>query len=121
MLKKEKRLGTKLFPAVVGRGRMFQGRFFSLKVLNAQAEMKEKSKSHFSVVISKKVAPLAVTRNLIKRRGLAVIKPYLPEIEKKAGKNVIFGAFFAKKGVEKASFQEIKSDLAELVSSSLIH
>jgi len=65
----------------------------------------------FSFVVSKKVAAKAVERNRIKRRGYEAINELL-----KKGFNKKSGVFFAKKGISKLTFKELKEEIKSLLS-----
>lgn len=67
-------------------------------------------KSRFSVVVSKKVAKTAVSRNLIKRRFYSVIEG-LP-----APKNPYIAIVYVKKEAVKASFAQISTELKSTLS-----
>jgi ribonuclease P protein component len=61
------------------------------------------------ISVSKKVAKKAVTRNLIKRRVRAVVKPLLPKLPPKAYLLV------ARPGAEEIRGAALKEELAELL------
>ncbi len=65
------------------------------------------------MVISKKVAAKAVARNLLKRRGMAVLREFL----KKYPGFSLAAILFAKKGAEDLSFAAQKEELYSLLSS----
>jgi len=81
--------------------RRFQGAYFSLATASAPVV-----KAAF--VVSKKVAPLAVTRNLIKRRSRAALSPLAAALRPS------HYVFYAKKEATTASFSEIKNDIEKL-------
>jgi len=64
-----------------------------------------------SVVISKKVARLAVSRHLLKRRILAVLRPYA------SGKTVL--VVHVRPGAASMPFPELKDELNSLLRSIL--
>jgi ribonuclease P protein component len=67
-------------------------------------------KSRFSVVVSKKVAKTAVSRNLIKRRFYAVIES-LP-----VPQNPYIAIVYVKKEAVKASFTQISAEVNSILS-----
>ena len=67
-------------------------------------------------VVSKKVAPRAVDRNLIKRRCRAAGREHLKKIPTSAA-----FVFYAKKGAGEASFTELKREIATLVENACEH
>ncbi len=67
--------------------------------------------SRFSFSVSKKVCPTAVERNKQRRRGYSVLQ------DKSLTLNPGFKCFFVfKKGSGKIKFEEIKKEVAELLS-----
>lgn len=81
--------------------RRIHGAYFSLAVAPAPAV-----KAAF--VVSKKIAPRAVTRNLVKRRSRASLSPLIARL---APAHYVF---YAKKEAVAASFSEIKNDIGKL-------
>lgn len=91
--------------AVIGRGRYFQGRVFTLKYLPST-----KQNFRFSVVVGSKVSKKAVIRNRIRRRVKSVVWQHVSTLP-------LFDVlFFAKKGSEKSNFLEIKEDVYFLLN-----
>lgn len=69
---------------------------------------KDKIKPNYTIVVSKKIVSGAVSRNLLKRRIREAIKSV-------STKNSPKGIFYTKKGIEKLSFQKIKSEISSLI------
>lgn len=83
------------------RGRPFFSKYFTIKAIKGP-----ENDFRYTVIVSKKVLKLAVDRNKFKRRVRSIIGSQLAQIKKKIDFVVV-----AKKGVEKASFTEIKEDI----------
>lgn len=64
-----------------------------------------------AVVVAKAVARRSVDRHLLKRRALAVMRPFYTE-----GRYVVV---YAKKGAPTLSFKALKEELTSLLSRSL--
>lgn len=101
MLPKSLRLSRQEFPDTRGLKRV-TSRHFSISYGDA-------TKGGVAVVISKKVARLAVSRHLLKRRVLAVLRPYVTEhrvlvVHTRAGAGII-------------PFPELKDELLSLIQS----
>lgn len=107
MLAKKQKIPKKLFGEVIKLGRNFHSPNLSLKLLRALAGKK------FSFVISKKVSPLAVKRNLLKRRGFAVIKKILGEIKEPAT-----GIIFLKSSAKELNFSQMEKEIVKLFSEA---
>jgi len=86
---------------------MKSGGLFSSKHLSLKALKVGSSKSEVRVVVSKKVAPSAVSRNRLRRR----IRGLFEEI----GPKSIQAIFFAKKGVNEISLKELREEINHLV------
>lgn len=84
------------------KGGFLNSPFFTLRFLKNPLKL-----THFSVVVSKKVAKTAVSRNKIRRRAYSVLG--------KNVKNPYFIILFGKKGVEKATFAEVEADIKKLL------
>ena len=120
MLKKSNRLTTKLFPRVIKEGQGFHGKFFSLKLVRARNVSGGTSLgTRFSVAVSKKIDTRAVVRNRIKRRALSVLRKILPVLAGSFPES-FHGVLIAKKGVETATFKDIKDDIEHLFKASII-
>lgn len=111
MILKSNRLSSRDFELVMKKGRIFNSALFSLKTLKNKDFLGIKA----SVVVSKKVAKTAVLRNKIRRRVYSVVGKEL-----KNSKNPYFLIFFAKKGAEKASFNDQKLEILNLLENSKI-
>lgn len=84
------------------KGGSLNSSFFSVRLLKNPL-----NSIHFSVVVAKKVAKTAVSRNKIRRRVYSILGKNI--------KNPYFIILFGKKGVEKATFVEVKEDIEKLV------
>ena len=85
-------------------GRRFHGAFVTLSVASL-----EKGPARYSCVVSKKVSPLATTRNLIKRRCRnAVVAAGVPDAP-------LALVFTAKQGAKEAAYKDIAKDIADLI------
>lgn len=105
MIPRSLRIPRELFNT---KGSFLHGELFTLKIsLNPESQ-----KTLISTSVSKKVANSAVTRNKIRRRVYSVINEIINSLPK--GKLLFFQA---KKGVEKASFDQIKSEVIKLTDS----
>jgi ribonuclease P protein component len=113
MLPHSQRLSTAVFDEVFKSGRLVHTGLFTVKVKSTTGT------SRFAVSVSKKIAKNAVDRNKIRRRTYSAIGVVLKG--KKSIKKPICGVFVSKKGVEKASMDEIKADiLAFFVKNGLL-
>ena len=102
MLPKNKRIRKEYFDQIMRVGRVFHSTHFSLRVLFG-------SKTGFAVVVSKKIAPLAVGRNKLRRRAYSVVGKVLPRVKK-----VALGVLSAKSGAAAQSFSDQKQEILEL-------
>lgn len=92
------------------KGAIVHGSLFSLRFLKNPLNT-----SAFSVVVAKKVAKTAVSRNKIRRRCYSILKKVQESLN-----NYYFIILFAKKGVEKASFADVKADIEKLAAKVLV-
>ena len=106
------RVTKALFPELMAKGALCSTALLSMRFLPADT-----SPSRFSVTVSKKVAKLAVDRNRIRRRVSAALAPLTPTFSKT---NFYIGVISAKSGIEKASFPQIRTELAELLKKARI-
>ncbi|TSC84532.1 MAG: hypothetical protein G01um101417_197 [Parcubacteria group bacterium Gr01-1014_17] len=102
MFKKNNRITTAEFKQLGRPLRVFHTVFFSVRVHKIVGEGKK-----FAVVVSKKVVPTAVGRNLIKRRLYALLQEYIVSVPPSTAMVV-----FVKKEAAKASFQELKDSFS---------
>jgi len=102
MLPKKQRMNTRLFKEIFKRGKNYHSGFLGAKIFI----LKKGEKERFAFVVSKKIDKKASTRNLLKRRGYAIIKEFLPKI-----KTPVMVIFILKKGSEKLSFEEYKEEI----------
>ncbi|MCX6787915.1 MAG: ribonuclease P protein component [Candidatus Kaiserbacteria bacterium] len=100
MFPQRERLPRAKFPAALSSGRRLSSVNFSV-VLPKEAH-------GYAVIVSKKVARLSVTRHLIKRRVLVTLRALAPRPPALI--------VFPKAPVSKMSVQDIKAELAVLLS-----
>ena len=99
------------------KGAIVHGSLFSLRFLKnlPERDLVERAgplnTTHFSVVVAKKVAKTAVSRNKIRRRCYSILKKVQESLN-----NYYFIILFAKKGVEKATFAEVRADIEKLAT-----
>lgn len=107
MLPKKNRLRRKReFEEVLRKGTVAKGKFFVLRIKDSKSEF-----SRFGFVVSTKISKKAVVRNKVKRRARNIVRELLESLRKN-----IDGVFIALPGVEKASFDEMKSDILSLLN-----
>ena len=83
---------------------------FSFRYSFAPPNSKILPKNRFIFVISGKVCPSAVKRNLIKRRMRAIIREETPNL-----KSNVTGVFIMRREAITASFQDLKKSVAETI------
>ena len=110
MIPKKSRINREDFEKMMKMGRLCNGGLFSLRFLKNTGKS-----THFSVVVSKKVAKTAVSRNKIRRRAYSLLRKAFKNSE-----NPYFLALFAKKGVEKATFSEVEGEVLVLLEKAKI-
>lgn len=109
MLKKANRIGKKDFSSIMKDAKSRTSTLFSFR---ASKKFFSNKGFNFSVVVSKKVARNASIRNLIRRRAYNAIDDL---IKKDGSKFKGSGIFIAKNSVSKASFQDIKKEIASFL------
>lgn len=102
MIPKTSRINREDFEKIMKKGGFLNSPFFTLRFLKNPLNT-----THFSVVVSKKVAKTAVSRNKIRRRAYSILRKY--------AKNPYFAILIGKKGVEKATFSEVEADIKKLL------
>lgn len=105
MLKKEERLTVSDIEAL-SHGKSVFGTLISMRFMAAPASTQ---KSKFSVSVSKKVAPLAVDRNRIRRRTYAAL-----EKTQKSIKNPVYAMLMPKKEFLKVPFGTITQEVESI-------
>jgi ribonuclease P protein component len=110
MIPKTSRISREDFEKVMKKGGFLNSSFFTFRFLENPLKS-----THFSVVVSKKIAKTAVSRNKIRRRVYSIIKKHTKELKKP-----YFITFFAKKGVETAKFNEVEQDILKILEKSKI-
>jgi ribonuclease P protein component len=101
MLPKRQRLTRSGFKEALIGGSIVHTPHFSARV----NKVNKTEKPRYSCVVSKKVAPLATDRNLIRRRVM--------DAARGGAKSAIF---YAKKDAGKISFQELKSEIGKIIN-----
>jgi ribonuclease P protein component len=99
-----------LFSEVAARGALFSSPHFSFRVL---LNKKEDTIFRFTFVVSSKVANKAVLRNLLKRRGRAIVRETL----RLAKAQPCSGIFYVKKGANLLSYEDMKKEIVKLLSN----
>lgn len=92
------------------KGGFLNSPFFTLRFLKNPLKL-----THFSVVVSKKVAKTAVLRNKIRRRTYSILKKLTKNSKNPLAGQAYFIILFGKKGVEKATFAEVEADIKKLL------
>ncbi len=119
MIPKNQRISRENFEIIMKKGGLTNSGLFSLRFLkNLPAQDRTdlegpENTTHFSVVVSKKVAKTAVLRNKIRRRGYSVLGKM-----RKSLNNPYFIILFAKKGAEKATFAETEAQILEILKKA---
>lgn len=111
MLPKKRKIGIRLFPIISRTGKNISSEHFSFRFVKTPG-MRE---SRFSFVVSGKVSKKATERNLLKRRGYAIIQnnDALKQIS-------VAGVFFAKSGATKLSYNDLKQEINDLLTRAHI-
>ncbi|MDO8493306.1 MAG: ribonuclease P protein component [bacterium] len=98
--------------AVLKEGRLVHSDNLSLKYLKAKG-LPSNPKSHYSFVVSAKTAKLAVTRNLLKRRGRHIVDKLVSMF--KAPFDFVF---FFKPGATKIDFESLEKEIVVIFKKS---
>ena len=104
MLKRCHRMNRDAFSSVKTEGVSHYGAHAALTYTTKPA-----STSTFAVVVSRKVAPTAVARHVIRRRVYEVLREMLPLLTRP-----VQGIVFVKPGSAKLPFRQLKHELQEL-------
>ncbi len=83
------------------------------KFLYAKTSKKDREKTTFAIVVSKKDEKTSVGRHLIKRRISGYIEKNLAKIDPKVKKTIVF---FMKKGNGPLDYKEIKKDVEFVIN-----
>ncbi len=102
MLPKSKRLTTEEIESL-SNGKSVFGTLISMRAIKSDT-------LKFAVSVSKKVVPLAVDRNRLRRRIYAALPSLIPEI-----KTPVFIMFMPKKEILVASMDVLKSEIGALL------
>ncbi len=105
MLPKRNRIGSEFFKNLFKKGIIVDSQWFSIKYIKGNKE-----DFKVSIIVSKKVSPTAVERNLLKRRFLSII------LEEKSLLIKGFSyVFYLKRGVEKIPRNTLFSEVSEKI------
>jgi ribonuclease P protein component len=104
MLARKNRVKRPEFEGILQKSAVFHTAYFSLRVKQGS----DAANSHAAVVASKKVAASAAERNLLKRRGRAILSGLLPHLSPQT--SIIL--FYKKEGV-KIPFVELKETVTK--------
>jgi len=107
MLPKEYRLNRSDFDPIFKKGRRIRGRNFSLIVLPSE---NKNEPSKIGIIVTRKVAKLAVDRNKLKRQIRNTINQYIPKTLS-PGHKIIVTAFPPQEPIK---YEQIKEELIEL-------
>ncbi len=102
-LPKKQRLEKKLIREILQKGRTVHNNNISLKYL-----IKSDRQKAFAFIVSAKTVKKAVNRNLLKRRGRAIVFKLLPRIEKG-----LLALIFFKKGSKELSFCSLEAEITQ--------
>lgn len=109
MLPRKLRVHKDEFEEVLKKGLSFHSAHLSLRGIKKS----DVSPSKFSVAVSKKVAPQAVDRNLLRRQAISVIEKHFPGLKKGVSAILSF-----KTGSLGLSFNQIKIEIVALLKQS---
>lgn len=90
-----------------------QGKFVSLKFFTLGFLENTLLFSRFAIIVPKKIAKLAVTRNSIKRKTTEIIRLNLEKI--KIGYNIVF---IAKPTIKRKNYQDLSDDIRHLLEKA---
>jgi ribonuclease P protein component len=105
MIPKKHRLSQQDFKKYLGKTRVLNGTHLYIRF-----SLTDLPNTHFSVVVSKKIAKTSVLRNKIKRRAYAVVSEYLDIFPKGFICMVFMG-----KGSSSLSYRDLSKELQELL------
>ncbi|KKT62104.1 MAG: ribonuclease P protein component [Candidatus Vogelbacteria bacterium RIFOXYD2_FULL_44_9] len=111
MLPKKQRIKKGDFAELIRSGRSFYSPNLTLRAMKDNREVK--TKSLMAVVVSKKVATKAVTRNFLKRRlKYALVK------KSKELRNGFLIAFWLKKDLSKTKYADFEAEVVALLKQA---
>lgn len=105
MLPQKQRLSRVLFGELLQRGGRVVGPHVILSFLRDGV-----TSSAFACVVSKKTLPVAVSRNLLRRRGYRILRALIPAVSRP-----MLGAFFFKKGSTALSQEELHQEMLNML------
>jgi ribonuclease P protein component len=109
VLPKENRLSLKTeFARIRKNGRIFQGKLFSLLVVDQKLTTNDQ-RPKFAFIISKKIHRRATRRNRARRLLTEAVRVFLAKV-----KPGVEGVFLGKKMIIGKDFSEIKSEVEEI-------
>jgi ribonuclease P protein component len=109
MLKKTQRVPRELFTTVGKQGSSLHASHVSAKIL-----VISRKQAVFSFVVSKKVAPTAAARNLLKRRGRHAVADFLT----RRGQKNIAVIFFFKPGAAELPAEVVVSEISQILDEA---
>jgi ribonuclease P protein component len=113
MLAKTRRIPRKTLEIVLKNGKSTHSPQFSVALLPQKNPEKP---SQFAMVVSKKVAKIAVVRNKLRRRGYRAIEQALPDL--KAG---YFVVIFFKKGTSELDVPTTQQKITEILKKAKLY
>lgn len=108
MLPKSKRATSSHIDELAKGKKTLSGAFFTMSVRFVKNPLEI---SRFAVIVSKKVAKTAVSRNKLRRQAYSALEN--KDISLPTG---MICAFYAKKEAEKAQYTDLSRDISELIS-----
>ncbi|MEO8637931.1 MAG: ribonuclease P protein component [Candidatus Taylorbacteria bacterium] len=109
MLPRQRRVSRVLFDTVLKQSRLTSSDFFTLRLHSSL----EKFPARIGVSVSKKVSPLAVKRNLIKRRVNSIVQKKENEL-----RDSIIVVLFPKKSILDLSFSDLEKEVVFILRKS---
>ena len=103
MLPRNRRIPRELFEVILKSGKKVDSKHFSLRTAPSKTP-------RLAVSVSKKISKKAVTRNRIRRRTYSAVRNILTTLP-----NKLF-LLIARPGADKLKGEELKNELAELLS-----
>lgn len=108
MLPKNRRIKRQIFSDLLSKGK----RFSTAHLLAFLVKKGDKSLSQFAVSVSKKICKKAVDRNKYRRQSYAIISSHIKDIS-----NGFFCLFVFKRGSYPVSFNQLESEIDNILSS----
>ena len=105
MLKRQNRINRKLFQSILKKSKIYSDDFFTVRFLQDGGSF-----PRAAVSVSKKVSTLAVARNLMRRRVIAILERHLANIKKNS--SILL---FPKKTTADLSFEALEREILHLL------